>query len=192
MCVCGLIKGKQTKHTKKGATRSTELLEIIHTNICGPFDAPSFSKEQYFITFIDDFSHYTYIYLLHEKSQVVEALAMYISEVERQLERKVKIIRSNRGDECYGKYDEPGQCLGPFTKFLEKHGICAQYTMPRTPQQNGVVERHNRTLMDMVRSMLSNSKLSLSLWMYALKTVVYLLNRVPSKAVSKTPFELWT
>ena len=102
MCVCGFIKGKQTKHTKKGATRSTELLEIIHTNICGPFDAPSFGKEKYYITFIDDFSHYTFIYLLHEKSQVVEALAMYISEVERQLERKVKIIRSNRGDECYG------------------------------------------------------------------------------------------
>ena len=88
MCVCGFIKGKQTKHTKKGATRSTELLEIIHTNICRPFDAPSFGKEKYFITFIDDFSRYTYIYLLHEKSQVVEALAMYINEVERQLERK--------------------------------------------------------------------------------------------------------
>jgi len=98
----------------------------------------------------------------------------------------VKIIRSNRGDEYYGKYNEPGQCPSPFTKFLEKHGICAQYTMPRTPQQNGVVERHNRTLMDMVRSMLSNSKLSLSLWMYALKTAIYLLNRVPSN--SKNPF----
>ena len=61
-----------------------------------------------------------------------------------------------------------------------------------TPQQNGVAERRNRTLMDMVRSMLSNSTLPLSLWMYAFKTAVYLLNRVPSKAVPKTPFELWT
>ena len=64
--------------------------------------------------------------------------------------------------------------------------------MPETPQQNGVAERRNRTLMDMVRSMLSNSTLPLSLWMYALKTAIYLLNRVPSKAVPKTPFELWT
>jgi len=64
--------------------------------------------------------------------------------------------------------------------------------MPGTPQQNGVLERRNRTLMDMVRSILSNSTILVSLWMYALKTAMYLLNRVPSKAVPKTPFELWT
>ena len=64
--------------------------------------------------------------------------------------------------------------------------------MPSTPQQNGVSERYNRTLMNMVRSMLSNLVLPVSLWMYALKTVMYLLNRVPSKAVPKTHFELWT
>ena len=62
------IKGKQTKHTKKGATRSTQLLKIIHTDICGPFDVNSFNKEKYFITFMDDFSRYGYVYLLHEKS----------------------------------------------------------------------------------------------------------------------------
>ena len=64
--------------------------------------------------------------------------------------------------------------------------------MPRTPQQNGIAEKRNRTLMDMVRSMLSNSTLLLSLWMYTLKTAIYLLNPAPSKAVPKTPFELWT
>ena len=120
-------------------------------DICGPFDAPSFNKEKYFVTFIDDFSHYTYIYLLHEKSQAVEALAVYITEVEWQLERKVKIIKSDRGGEYNGKYVESGQCLGPFSKLLEKHGICAQYYMLGTPQQNGVVERCNHILMDMVK-----------------------------------------
>lgn len=64
--------------------------------------------------------------------------------------------------------------------------------MAGTPQQNGVSERRNRTLLDMVRSMLSNCSLPISLWIYALKTAMYLLNRVPSKAVPKTPFELWT
>ena len=104
----------------------------------------------------------------------------------------MKIVRSDRGGEYYGKYDESGQNPGPFAKFLEKYGICAQYTMPGTPQQNGVIERRNRTLMDMVRSMMSNSSLPKFLWMHALKTAVYLLNRIPSKAVPKTPFELWT
>jgi len=121
----------------------------------------------------------------------VNALEIYINEVERQLDRKVKVVRSNRGGEYYGRYDESGQHPGPFTKFLEKRGICAQYTMPGTPQQNGVSERHNRTLMDMVRSMLSNSSLPVLLWMYALKTAMYLLNRILSKAVQKTHFELW-
>ena len=107
MCV-DCIKGKQTKHIKKDVTRSTKLLEIIHTNICGPFDTPSFGKEKYFITFIDDFSRYGYIYLLHEKSQAVNALEVYITGVERQLERKVKIIRSDRSGEYYGKYCESG------------------------------------------------------------------------------------
>jgi len=62
------IKGKQIKHTKKGATRGTLLLEIVHTDICGPFDVNSFRKKIYFITFIDDYSCYDYVYLLHEKS----------------------------------------------------------------------------------------------------------------------------
>ena len=117
---------------------------------------------------------------------------MFVNEVERQLDKNVKITKSDRGDEYYRRYDESGQCPGPFAKFLEIRGICAQYTMSGTPQQNGVAERRNRTLMYMVRSMLNNSSLPKSLWMHALKTDVYLLNKVPSKAVPKTHFELWT
>ena len=139
LCV-DCIKGKQTKHNKKGATRSTQLFEIIHTDICGPFDTP-FGGEKYFITFIDDFSRYGYVYLLNEKSQAINGLEVFVKEVERQLDRKVKIVRSDRGGECYGKHEESGQNPGPFVKFLERHGICAQYTMSSTPQQNGVAKR---------------------------------------------------
>ncbi|RVW37000.1 Retrovirus-related Pol polyprotein from transposon TNT 1-94 [Vitis vinifera] len=186
------IKGKQTKHTKKGATRSNELLEIIHTDICGPLSVPCFTGDKYFITFIDDLSRYGYVYLMHEKSQAIDIFEMFITEVERQLDKKIKIVRSDRGGEYYGRYDESGQNPGPFAKFLEKRGIRAQYTMPGTPQQNGVAERRNRTLMEMVRSMMSYSSVPISLWGEALKTAMYILNRVPSKAVPKTPFELWT
>ena len=79
--------------------------------------------------------------------------------------------------------------MSPFAKLL---GIYVQYTMPGTPQQNGVLERHNRILMDMIMSMLINLTLPVSLWMYAFKTAMYLLNGVLGKAVPKTPFELWT
>ena len=81
---------------------------------------------------------------------------------------------------------------GPFAKFLEECGITPQYTMPGTPSMNGVAERRNRTLKDMVRSMISHSTLPTSLLGKALKIAVYILNRVPTKATNKTPHEIWT
>lgn len=120
------IKGKHTSPTtKKTTARSTKLLEIIHTDIVDFFNVISFGREKYLITFIDNFSYYGYVYLLHEKSWLVDALKVFINKVERQLDRKVKIIRFGRDDEYYRKYDELGQNLGPFTKFLEKCVICA-------------------------------------------------------------------
>lgn len=185
------IKGKQIKHiTKKPDTRSTQLLELIHIDICGSFEAPSLRGERYFITIIDDYSRYGYTYLLHKKFKYVNDLEVFIDEVERQLNRKVKVVRSDRGGEFYGKLNENGQFPGPFAKLLESIGICAQYTMLGTPQQNGIAKRRNRTLIEMVRSMLSNT-LPLSLWIYPLMTATYVLNQVPSKAVPKTLFELW-
>jgi hypothetical protein len=100
-------------------------------------------------------------------------------------------VRSDRGGEYYGRYTEDGQAPGPFTKFLQEHGIVAQYTMPSSPHHNCVVERRNRTLFDMVWSMLISSNIPKSLWTEALKMAVYILNQVPTKVVPKTPFELW-
>ena len=110
----------------------------MHTDICGPFDVNSFLNERYFITFIYDYSRYSYFYLLHEKSQVVDVLEICLNEVEKQLDRKVKIIRSDKCGEYYGRYDETGQHPGLFDKLSQKRDICAQYTMPDTPQQNSM------------------------------------------------------
>ena len=82
-------------------------------------------KTKYYITFIDNFSHYGYVYLLYKNSQAINSLEVFIIEVARQLDKKVKIIRSDRGGEYYGRYDEDGQNPGPFSKLLEKHDICA-------------------------------------------------------------------
>ncbi|RWR73399.1 Gag-protease-integrase-RT-RNaseH polyprotein [Cinnamomum micranthum f. kanehirae] len=186
------IKGKQTNTSKKGATRSSGLLEIIHTDICGRIHIPCFTGEEYFITFIDDFSRFGYVYLIKEKSDALNAFKIFKAEVEKQLDRKIKVVRSDRGGEYYGRYTESGRNLGPFARFLQEEGIVAQYTMPGTPQQNGVAERRNRTLIEMVRSMVSDTNLPESMWGEALKMAMYILNRVPTKAVPKTPFELWT
>ncbi|RVX15691.1 Retrovirus-related Pol polyprotein from transposon TNT 1-94 [Vitis vinifera] len=182
------IKGKQTNKSKKGATRSSTILEIIHTDICS-LDMDSHGQK-YFISFIDDFSRYMYLYILHNKNEALDAFKVFKAEVEKQYGKQIKIVRSDRGGEYYGRYLEDGQPPGPFAKFLQEHGIVAQYTMPGSPDQNGVAERRNRTLLDMVRSMLSSSKLPKFLWTEALKTAVYILNRVPTKAVLKMPFEL--
>ena len=122
---------------------------------------------------------------------MLDAFKVFKEEVEKQCGKQIKIVRSVGAGEFYGKYTENGQAPGPFAKFLQEHGIVAQYTMPSSSNQNDVAKKRNWTLMDMIRSMLSNSKLPRSLWNEALKTVVYILNRVPTKAVPKTPFELW-
>ena len=118
---------------------------------------------------------------------------IFKAEVENQLGKKIKAVKSDCGGEYYGRYDGSGeQRPGPFAKYLSECGIIPQYTMPGTPSQNGVAERRNRTLKDMARSMISHSSLPNSLWGEALKTAIYILNRVPSKAVNKTSYELWT
>jgi hypothetical protein len=167
-------------------------LEIIHTDICGPFPVKSVDGFDSFITFTDDFSCYSYIYLIKEWSEALDKFKVFKAEVENQHNIKIKIVRSDRGGEYYGRHIPYGQVPGPFARFLQENGIVGQYSMPDDPQQNGVAERRNRTLIDMVRNMLSYFTLSISLWMDDLKTAVHIPNRVPSKSVPKTPYEMWT
>jgi transposase InsO family protein len=129
-----------------------------------------------FIIFTDDFSRYGYIYPIKERSKELNKFNIFNTEVENQHNIKIKLVRSDRRGEYYGRHTPYGQVSGPFVRFLQENGIVAQYSMPVDPQQNGVAERRNRTLMDMVRSMLSYSMLPISLWMEALKTTVHILN----------------
>ena len=154
------IKGKQTNMMKNDANRYSDVLELIHMDICGPFPTPSWNGQQYFITFIDNYSRYDYLYLIHEKSQSLDVFKNFKAEVENQLSKKIKNVRSDRGSEYYGRYDGSGeQRPRPFANYLMECGIVPQYTMSRTPSQNGVAKRRNRTLKDMIRSMISHSTL---------------------------------
>jgi hypothetical protein len=122
----------------------------------------------------------------------LDKFKVFKAEVENQHNIKIKIVRSDCGGEYYSRHTPYGQVSGPFARFLQENGIVAQYSMPGDSQQNGVAKRRNRTLMDMVRSMLSYSMLPISFWMEFLKTVVHILNRVLSKSVPKIPYEIWT
>ncbi|KAK1642514.1 hypothetical protein QYE76_060319 [Lolium multiflorum] len=137
---------------------------------------------RYVLTFTDDLSRYGYIYLMKHKSETFEKFKEFQSEVENQRNKKIKFLRSDRGGE-YLSYE--------FGMHLKKCGILSQLTPPGTPQRNGVSERRNRTLLDMVRSMMSLTDLPLSFWSYALETAAFTLNRAPSKSVETTPYELW-
>ena len=141
MCI-DCIKVKKTNIKKVGAKRSSSVLELIHTNTCGPFPTTSWNDQQYFISFIDDYSRYGYLYLIYEKSQSLDVFKSYKAEVENQLGKKIKAIKSNHGGEYYGRYDGYGeQRPRPFARYLQECGIVSQYTMLRTPSQNGVAER---------------------------------------------------
>lgn len=163
--------------------RAKDLLELIHTDVCGPMSINARGNYQYFITFTDDFSRYGYVYLMKHKSESFEKFKEFQNEVQNQLGKTIKALRSDRGGEYLSQ---------TFNDHLRECGIVSQLTPPGTPQLNGVSERRNQTLLDMVRSMMSHADLPLSFWGYALETSAFTLNRCPSKSVEKTPYEMWT
>ncbi|KAJ9556254.1 hypothetical protein OSB04_010868 [Centaurea solstitialis] len=177
------LSGKMTKQPfNKENERAIDLLEIIHTDVCGPFSHVARGGYRYFITFTDDFNRYGYVYLMRHKSESFERFREFQNEVQNQLGRKIKFLRSDRGGEYLS--DE-------FDNHLMECGIVSQLTPPYTPQMNGVSERRNRTLLDMVRTMMCHSTLPISFWGHALETAAHILNRAPTKSVEKTPYELW-
>ncbi|GKA35178.1 zinc finger, CCHC-type containing protein, partial [Tanacetum coccineum] len=159
--------------------RSSKILELVHSDVCDLHATPTIGGKKYFATFIDDYSRYCYVYLLHSKDEVLEKFRIYKSEVELKCDTRIKCLRTDRG----GEYYDP--------RYFQSTGIVHQVTAPYTPQQNGIAERKNRTLMDMVNSMMLYSGLSYGYWGEALLIACYILNRVPSRRSIKTPYELW-
>ena len=147
------MKGKLTKTKKNGTTRSQNLLEIVHTDISGPYSS-TLCGNKYFITFIVDFSRYGYVFFIKEKPNALEMFKIFCTEVEKQLGKVINIIESDRGGEYYGKHGDVGQQKGPFARYLQDNDIVAQYTMPSGPDQNGVTcntPKYTLIILDMFR-----------------------------------------
>ncbi|GJU38240.1 retrotransposon protein, putative, ty1-copia subclass [Tanacetum coccineum] len=178
-CLSGKMTRKSFPHRPE---RATDLLGIIHTDVCGPLRHVSRQGASYFITFTDDYSRYGYVYLLKHKHEVFETFKVFKNEVENQLGKTIKALRSDRGGEYISQ---------EFKDYLKACGIVQQLTPPYTPQHNRVSERRNHTLFDVVRSMMNLTTLPLSFWDYALESATRILNMVPTKKVDKTPYELW-
>ena len=164
------------------AKRACFPLELIHSDICGPMNVRARHGAQNFITFIDDFTRFGHVYLISHRSKALDCFKRYSTLVENQLNTKIKCLRTNRGREYLSNL---------FKAYCDEKGIARQLTIPYTPQQNGVAERRNRTLLDMVRSMMVQAKLPISFWGDALMTATYILNRFLSKFVPSTPYEVW-
>lgn len=180
-CVGG--KHKTTPFQASESQRAVKPLDLVHSDVCGKLNTRSRGGAEYFLTFIDDCTRYIWVYLLKHKSEVVKCFQTWKARVENESGRKVNTLRSDNG----GEYTS-----ATFEELLAMDGIRHERTIPKTPQQNGVAERMNRTLMEMVRSMLLGSKLSQNFWGEALSTAVYLRNRSPTKVLAKmTPYEAW-
>ncbi|GKC38964.1 retrotransposon protein, putative, ty1-copia subclass [Tanacetum coccineum] len=177
-CMYGKLARKPYSHQVE---RAKDLLGLIHTDVCGPFKTVSRQGASYFISFTDDFSRYGYVYFIKHKHEVFETFKVFQKEVENQLGKTIKSLRSDRGG---------GYISQEFLDYHKELGIIAHRTPPYTPQHNGVSERRNRTLLDMVRSMMSQTTLPKSFWDYALESAERILNMVPTKKVEKTPYEV--
>lgn len=177
------LKGKQTATPipKKTKLRETNLLELIHSDLCGPIRTNSIGGAKYFATFIDDKSRWVQVYFLKSKDEVKNAFLKFKALVENQKGVKIKTLRTDNGLEYLGK---------DFTEELERCGIRREFTTPHTPQQNGLAERMNRTLLEMARCMIIQSKLSHQFWAEAVNTASYIRNRCPT-VHGRTPYEIW-
>lgn len=164
---------------------SKERLDYIHSDLWGSPNVPlSLGKCQYFVSFTDDWSRKVWVYFLKTKDEAFQRFTEWKKMVEVQTERKVKKLRTDNGLEF---------CNIRFDQFCKDEGIVRHRTCTYTPQQNGVAERLNRSILNKVRSMLSESGLESKFWAEAVSTAVYLLNRTPSSVIDfEIPEERWT
>lgn len=178
------LRGKQSvKPFNHIGTRAENLLELVHTDVCGPINVKSMGGARFFVTFIDDFSKRVAVFLLKSKSEVFDKFVEYKNRAENELGKKIKTLRSDNGTEFINTR---------FEKFCISNGIKHEKSAQYTPQQNGVSERMNRTIIEKVRCMLFDSKINKNFWAEAVVAAVDIINALPNKSnCNKTPNEIW-
>ncbi|UYV66792.1 hypothetical protein LAZ67_4002870, partial [Cordylochernes scorpioides] len=177
--------GKQTRlpFPEVSLTKSTEPLQLIHSDICGPMRTKSYGVALYFATFIDDFSRMIFTFVMKGKNEVFKGFIVFKRFAEKQTGKKIKAIRSDNAAEYLSS---------DFKEYLLEKGIRHQLSVEYSPQQNGVAERANRTLVEMTRCFIIQANLPDPLWAELVHTSTYIRNRCPRTNESRTPYEIFT
>ncbi|GAB2292076.1 hypothetical protein Dimus_038187 [Dionaea muscipula] len=178
-------KGKQIKASFKGKTvqSSHRILEMLHMDLFGPVDPVSISGKKYTLVVVDDYSRYTWTVLLNKKKETLKKLPELMRRTQNEKNLSIVKIRSDRGTEFLNEV---------IANFCKDGGILHQVSAARTPQQNGVVERRNRTLKEAARTMIAKAGLPKRFWEEAINTTCYTQNRcIIKKEHGVTPYELW-
>lgn len=179
------VKGKQTRNTFKNiGSRAQNILDLVHSDVCGPMTRPSIGSALYYVIFVDDFSRKVFLFTMKTKDEVTDKFIEFKNRVERESGRKIGILRSDNGGEYVNKR---------LKDILIKCGIKHQTTAPYTSEQNGVAERYNRSIVEKARCMLFDANLGKGFWAEAASTAAYIINRLPCNNNARvTPEEAWS
>ena len=181
---CHLGKHARTKMPKTATHHASQILELVHSDVCGPFKINSTGGARYFVTFVDDFSRKLWIFFISQKSQVLEKFRHFIQLMRTSTGKTVQTLRTDNGGEYTSK---------AFNDFCSTNGIARELIPPYTPERNGVAERRNRSILDITRCLLLEKALPGHLWGEAVKAAADILNlRSTKKHPDKTPEELFT
>ena len=168
---------------KRKSYQSEDVLEIVHTDLCGPIGIESYTGENFFIIIFDHYSRMMIVIYLRENSKEFEKFKWYLARVEKEIGKRLKCLRSDRGCEFISN---------EFNNFYIERGIKRQVSAPCTPEQNGIAKRRNRSIMDCARTLMIEKNVAIKYWKEAINTIVHTLHRVQlKKDTNQTPYELW-
>ena len=167
-----------------GEIRSTHKLPLVHSDVCGPMQTQSIGGAKYFVTFIDDYTRCCAVYFMKHKSEVLDKFKEFEVTTSNDAGRAIGTLRTDNGGEYLSS---------AFQNYLKEKGIRHELTVPHSPQQNGVSERMNPTVVESARSMIAHAGLSNIFWAEAISAAAYVRNRLPTAALKEreTPYERW-
>ncbi|GKD26557.1 retrovirus-related pol polyprotein from transposon TNT 1-94 [Tanacetum coccineum] len=180
---CKIGKQAHACHKAKNVVSTTRCLELLHMDLFGPSPVRSYRGNRYTLVIVDDYSRYTWTRFLKDKTEAFDQFEIFSRKIQNQLGCTIVSIRTDHGRE----FDNEVQ----FVEFCNANGITYNFSAPCTPQSNGVVERKNRTLQEISRTMLNEQSLQQKFWCNAVDTSTYILNRILIRAIlGKTTYEL--